>query len=93
MFFVAPLRCVFRKEIQPTTGQQLLVVMVFPQELQFAQAQRSFRLIPKEEKFPQRQNSWLSFVGESEGLVESVRSMLATGATNPLQERHIHFQL
>ena len=73
------IRGVLRQEVQPQTGQDLVAVLVLPQQLEFTYAD-DVRVVPDldEEKFTKRQNFCLSvFVQILGRLVEGVGGVVA----------------
>lgn len=80
-------RSVFRQEVQSQTGQHLFTILVYPQQLQFTDAQQ-IRVPPHfhKEKLTQRHYPFATVFRVSECLVERVGPVMSTRASHQLQQ-------
>lgn len=88
MKMCSSIRGVLWQEVQSQTGQNLVAVLVFPQQLEFTYAD-DVRIVPDldKEKFPKRQNLCLTVLVQILGrLVEGVGGVMAARGPDELEE-------
>ena len=88
MTMCSSIRRVFRQEVEPQTGQDLITVFVLPQQLEFTNAD-DVRIVPDldKEKFTKGQYFCLPiFVQIFCRLVERVGGVMSAGGPHELKE-------